>query len=70
MDDKSHALMSSFFGMAGLEVYFEDLEAHGDMHHLAWQYDYPQQLHAEWVFKSCPIHHDWKMPHDDVAELC
>eukprot|EP00973_Karenia_brevis_P047346 6573303-Karenia_brevis.AAC.1 len=62
--------MSSFFGVAGSEVDFEELDSHGAMHHVAWQDESPQQFHAEWVSKSCPIHHYTKLPHDDVAELC
>eukprot|EP00973_Karenia_brevis_P053223 7397723-Karenia_brevis.AAC.1 len=61
--------MSRFSGMAGSEVDFEELVSHGAMHDLAWQYESPQQFHAEWVFKSFPIHHYTKLPHDDVAEL-
>eukprot|EP00973_Karenia_brevis_P052608 7307872-Karenia_brevis.AAC.1 len=62
--------MSSFSGMAGSEVNFEDLEAHGAMHALAWQYDCLKQFQKEWVFQSCPIDRYVKTLHDDVAELC
>eukprot|EP00973_Karenia_brevis_P079635 11050149-Karenia_brevis.AAC.1 len=56
--------------MAGSEVHFEDLEDHGAMHALAWQYGNLKQFQVDWVFQSCPIDRHRNKEHDDVAELC
>eukprot|EP00973_Karenia_brevis_P045956 6364867-Karenia_brevis.AAC.1 len=56
--------------MAGSEVHFEELEDHGAMHAMAWQYDDPKQVQVDWVLQSCPIDSHRNKKRDDVAELC